>query len=212
MATNPREKKQIPSVRERVKLQKQAFVQEEILAAATNLFAERSFRDVTIDDIAASLGYTKSVVYYYFKNKNHVLWTIFNRIHDASFQDISTIVELGLPTDRLMREMVRKHTLNVMERTAWTAIYFREEAELNDAQKKMVTGRKRKYEELFRTVYETGVSEGLFRNIATHLAVSSIMGMTNWIHVWYKPDGKLTPDQIADHYGAVLADGYLVKK
>ncbi|MGO4567991.1 TetR/AcrR family transcriptional regulator [Rhizobium sp. 2YAF20] len=199
------------SVRAKMKTQKQAYVQEEILIVAAKLFAERGFRAVTIDDIATSLGYTKSVIYYYFKNKNEVLWTLFNRIHDASFQDLSEIVASGLPTDKLMSAMIRKHTLNVMERTAWTAIYFRDEAELSDTQQKMVIGRKKKYEDMFRMVYEAGVSEGLFKNVSAHLAISGMIGMTNWIHVWYKPNGKMTTEQIADHYVSVLADGYTLK-
>lgn len=69
------------NLREELKARKQAYVQDEIIAAAARLFAERGIRAVTIDDIASSLGYTKSVVYYYFKNKNQVLWEIFNRIH-----------------------------------------------------------------------------------------------------------------------------------
>ncbi len=49
------------------KAKKQAYVQDEITAVASELFAKRGYRSVTIDDIAAELGYTKSVVYYHFK-------------------------------------------------------------------------------------------------------------------------------------------------
>lgn len=49
----------ISSLRDQLKAKKQAFVKDEIIAAAARLFAERGVRAVTIDDIATSLGYTK---------------------------------------------------------------------------------------------------------------------------------------------------------
>src|SRR5262249_25427554 len=73
------------STRAELKARKQAYVQDEILAAAAKLFAERGYRAVTIDDIGASLDYTKSVVYYYFTSKNEILWQIFQRIYDSYF-------------------------------------------------------------------------------------------------------------------------------
>lgn len=61
------------SPRAELKARKQAYVQDEILASAAKLFAERGYRAVTIDDIGSSLDYTKSVVYYYFESKNEIL-------------------------------------------------------------------------------------------------------------------------------------------
>ena len=43
------------SPRAELKAKKQAYVQDEIVAAAAKLFAERGYRAVTIDDIGSSL-------------------------------------------------------------------------------------------------------------------------------------------------------------
>ncbi|WP_028710711.1 TetR/AcrR family transcriptional regulator [Paracoccus pantotrophus] len=195
------------NLREELKARKQAYVQEEILATAARLFAESGIRAVTIDDIASSLGYTKSVVYYYFKNKNQVLWEIFNRIHEEWWQDMVAIAEQDLPPDQLLAAMVRKHALNVMDRTEWTAIYFRDQSELTDAQQAQVTERKRDFDKLFRQVYEQGVASGAFRNIPPYLIVSGIIGMCNATHAWFKKSGPLTPAAIADHYASLVLDG-----
>jgi TetR/AcrR family transcriptional regulator, cholesterol catabolism regulator len=70
------------SVRGRIKEQKAALIQEEILIAAARLIASRGFRAVTVDDISAEMGFTKSIVYYYMKNKNEILWRIFEKIDE----------------------------------------------------------------------------------------------------------------------------------
>jgi AcrR family transcriptional regulator len=195
------------TLREKLKAKKQAYVQDEIIASAARLFAERGIRAVTIDDIASSLGYTKSVVYYYFKNKNQVLWEIFNRIHQEWWHDMHTIVQQDLPPDALLAELIRKHALNVMDKAEWTAIYFRDQSELTEAQQRTVTERKRDFDRLFRDAYERGVKAGLFKDIPAQLVVSGAVGMCNAIHAWFKPGGALTAARIADHYVDILLDG-----
>ena len=195
------------SVRDQLKARKQAFVKDEIITAAERLFAERGVRAVTIDDIATSLGYTKSVVYYYFKNKNQVLWDIFDRIHEAWRDDIQAIVRQDLPPDRLLAALIRKHALNVMDRAAWTAIYFRDQSELTEAQQQTVIERKREFDALFRDVYRRGVEAGLFKDIPAFLVVSAIVGMCNATQAWFKHDGALSAPQIADHFVTIVLDG-----
>lgn len=195
------------TVREELKAKKQAYVQDEITAAAAELFASRGFRAVTIDDVASSLGYTKSVVYYYFKNKNEVLWTIFNQIDDAWAHDMDDILASGDAPDKMLKDMIRKHALNVLERTAWTAIYFREQGNLTEKQQATVDERKHAYNGKFRSVYQKGVEQGLFKAIPSPLIVGGIIGICNWTHDWYKKDGALKAEEIANHFADLFLNG-----
>ncbi|WP_347309998.1 TetR/AcrR family transcriptional regulator [Defluviimonas sp. SAOS-178_SWC] len=195
------------SLRDELKARKQAFVQDEITSAAADLFASGGYRTVTIDDIAAQLGYTKSVVYYYFKDKNEVLWTIFNQIHDSWAHDMDDILASDVDAASMLWQMIRKHALNVLERTAWSAIYFREQGNLNDDQKAIVEKRSKVFNDNFRKVYRRGVEEGQFKDIPTPLIIGGIIGMCNWTHDWYKKDGGLKAEQIAEHFADILLNG-----
>lgn len=195
------------NLREELKAKKQAYVQDEIIAAAAHLFAERGIRAVTIDDIAASLGYTKSVVYYYFKNKNQVLWEIFNRIHEAWLTDMKAIVEQDSPPDVKLSALIRQHALNVMDRTEWTAIYFRDQSELTEVQQATVSERKRTFDRNFRDTYAAGVAQGLFKDIPPAIVSSGIIGMCNQTHLWFKKDKGLSASEIAEHFTNMIIDG-----
>jgi hypothetical protein len=133
---------------------------------------------------------------------------IFTRIYDSYFQSLSDVAEKNLPPDKALAEIIRRHALNVMERREWTAIYFREEAELDERQRRQVTKKKRQYDALIEEIYESGVKEGLFRDIPAHVAVSGILGMCNWLYVWYSQQGSMSAATIADHYASLLANGY----
>ncbi len=197
------------SVREELKARKQEFVQNEITSAAADLFAANGFRAVTIDDISAQLGYTKTVVYYYFKNKNRVLWTIFNQIHDAWAHDMDDILASGQSAPTMLWQMIRKHALNVLERTSWSAIYFREQSNLTDKQRSIVEERAKLFNENFRKVYLDGVASGDFKDIPAPLVIGGIIGMCNWTHDWYTPDGSLTAVEIAEHFANIVLNGCL---
>lgn len=196
------------SAREEMKARKQAFVQDEIITAAVRLFSDKGFRAVTIDDIASSLGFTKSVIYYYFKSKNQILWEIFTRIYDSYFNTIQSTVEKNLPPEEALAEVITRHALSVMERKDWTAIYFRDESELDDRQRRQVAKKKRQYDAMIEEIYEAGVEKGVFRDIPAHIAVSGILGMCNWLHVWYDEKGSMTAAKIAEHYSTLLSQGY----
>jgi len=195
------------AVRADIASRKQAFVREEILASATALFAERGYRAVTIDDVAANLGYTKSVVYYYFKSKNEILWQIISRIFDSFLQKILVIRDLQLTPEVAFPKMVRQHALNVMGNPQWTSIFNKEESELDPNQRRQVRRMKRDYDALFETVYEEGVAKGAFRRIPAHVVVGGALGMCNWLYVWYDPKGTLSAEEIADHYAAIMING-----
>ncbi|MFC4625211.1 TetR/AcrR family transcriptional regulator [Daeguia caeni] len=193
--------------RDELKARKQAYVQDEILAAAAELFAERGYRAVTIDDVSASLGYTKSVVYYYFKNKNQLLWEIFNKIHNTWWEEMQAIVSKDIPADEQLAEMIRQHALNVMDKREWTAIYFRDVSELTEEQRKTVNEKKREFDKLFTNTYLRGVKDGIFKDMPPYIIVTSIVGICNFTHTWYKPNRALKPAQVADYFVSIILDG-----
>jgi AcrR family transcriptional regulator len=195
------------TVRADIASRKQAFVREEILGSATNLFSQSGYRAVTIDDIAANLGYTKSVVYYYFESKNEILWQIFSRIFEGFLQKILAIKKLNLPPDQALFKMVGQHALNVMENPQWTSIFNKEEVELDNNQRRQVRKMKRDYDAVFESVYEAGVASGVFRDIPSHVVVGGALGMCNWLYVWYDPNGPLSAEQIAEYYASILLNG-----
>ncbi len=197
-----------PSPRELLKARKQAQVREEIIRVAAKLFAERGYRAVAIDDIANELGFTKSAVYYYFENKAQILWHIYEEIYDSYIRMVSEIRDANLPPRAAMKRIIHQHALWVIERRDWTAIYFREENELSEEQRRIIRRRKRDYDAIIEGIYAEGVKQKVFAAIPPHIAVSGILGMCNWLHVWFNDKGPATPDEIANHYATLLAQGY----
>jgi len=55
------------------------------------------------------------------------------------------------------------------------------------------------------------MKQGCFAVDDTKIASFAILAVSNWIYHWYRPDGYLTPTQIADQVIYLLENGYMKK-
>lgn len=200
------------NLRSKLKEQKQNFVQEQILHVAAELISTGGFRAVTIDDISATLGFSKSVIYYYLSSKNDILWRIFSRIYETYFEALNKITGMAADPETKMKEIVRLHATNVMTYRAWTAISIREEAELEEDQRRQILRQKREYDAAVEDIYSDGVTQGVFIDIPPHIAVTALLGACNSLYTWYNPEGSLSAAEIAEHYANLLTNGYTTRK
>jgi AcrR family transcriptional regulator len=200
-----------PDIRGKIKQQKTELIQEEIMDAAARLIAERGFRAVTVDDISAEMGFTKSIVYYYMKNKNEILWRIFEKIDETYAKTLDDVINSGGSPAELLALVVKTHSLNVMSHQAWATIYNRDDNELTDEQRETVTANRKRYNKHLHDLYAKGVADGVFRDIPPTVAICCLVGACNWPYTWYKPGFKYTKEQIAEHFAEMLIKGVALK-
>jgi AcrR family transcriptional regulator len=65
--------------------------EQAILATAERLLEERSFADISVDDLAKGAGLSRPTFYFYFKSKEAVLLTLFERViveADSALEDM----------------------------------------------------------------------------------------------------------------------------
>lgn len=190
-----------------LKLKKQAYIQEEILLSAVALFARHGYRAVSLEDVASNLGYTKSVIYYYFKSKSEMLGRIFDKCYELYLNGISEIAKRDLEPHDKLKLIITQHALNVMDRPDWNAVYWREEGELNEAHQKLVASKKHEYDSIVESIYIDGVSKKQFEALPPRIVVKAMLGMCNSVHMWYKPTGALSPKEISDYITHMVMKG-----
>ncbi len=76
-----------------------------ILATSEQLFAQRGFAGVSIDEIAKEAAINKSIIYYYFTNKEDLLAHIIQK-HVAEFETFFKAVRSG--ADKTVRGIIRE--------------------------------------------------------------------------------------------------------
>ena len=72
-----------------------------IMEGALDLFIEKGFSNTSLTEIAHSLGITKGVVYWHFKNKEDILLHIVKRHCEAKIQEAVNALSDPMPEQTL---------------------------------------------------------------------------------------------------------------
>ena len=56
------------------------------------------------------------------------------------------------------------------------------------------------YEASFRRVIEEGIQQGVFHVEDAVLASIFVLSALNWTYQWFRPDGPMSIEQLADQY------------
>lgn len=175
-----------------------------ILRAAIRVFANNGYFNSKVADIAREAGVADGTVYLYFKNKEDILHSIFNRsVEEAITEGRRQIDELPDPKEKL-RRIAHLH-LERLGADRDLAVVF--QVELRGSTKFMEEFSAAGFAEylaLIRTTFEEGQRAGVFRSDLNAKIVAKVLFgaldemATNWI--LSKRRYKLAPmaDQVLD--------------
>lgn len=97
---------------------------EQTLAAAHDLFAERGYAAVTMDEIAAAVGVTKPLLYNYFGNKERLYIACMERAGDSLLATIGGAVgKTENPGDALGAGVRAFFSFLDSDRAAWAVLF-----------------------------------------------------------------------------------------
>jgi TetR/AcrR family fatty acid metabolism transcriptional regulator len=160
---------------------------EAILRAAVEIFAARGFFSAQVADVARAAGVAAGTVYLYYRGKDDLLISIFERtMKEAIAAGRKSVAARHDPVERL-REIAKLH-LNRLGRDRDLAVVF--QIELRQSTKFMErfsTTHLREYLGIIRDVIAEGQAEGAFhRQVNPTLAAKVFFGAldemaTNWI-------------------------------
>lgn len=135
----------------------------EILAAAAELFGERGYDAVSLEDVADRLDVTKGSLYYYFASKDELVTAAIEALGNewTARLDRLPAAHDGPPARRL-HALIREHiTIAVREYPAALGLFLVPRG-WPAAQQARIKDLRRRHDRLFRQVIEEGVASGDF--------------------------------------------------
>jgi TetR/AcrR family transcriptional regulator, cholesterol catabolism regulator len=184
--------------------------EQQVRAAALRLFRDKGYHATSMRDIAAEVGINKGSLYSYIRSKEDLLIPFFERAMGLLLAEIEAISadETLTATERLKRA-IKAHILNVTENLDILTVYLSEWRQLRADSLSTVRQQRERYAALFLTIVQAGVNRGEFRAIDPRISTLGMIGMCNYLFRWYRPDGRLRPEQIADELTDMLLHGVL---
>jgi AcrR family transcriptional regulator len=180
----------------------------EILRRAAAAFRDVGFHAAGMREIARAAGMTPGNLYYYFEDKDDLLYACQTQTLERLLREGRRIAAgEGAPEERL-RALVRAHVLCLLEETGGSAAHLEFRA-LPPNRRAEIARKRDAYERVVRSVVLEGVRSGAFRAVDAKLATLAVLGAANATVTWWRPEGPLAPAAIADAFSDTLVRGLL---
>jgi AcrR family transcriptional regulator len=178
----------------------------DILKSAAKGFRKLGYHGATVEQIAAALHMKKGNLYYYFKNKEEILFAC----HQYSLDRLTLLleeIETGdAAPDEKLRRLVSAFVHTILDELHGTALFLDLEA-LTPSHLKAVIVRRDRFDRGVRRIIEEGVAAGLFAAADVKLITFAMMGAVNWIPRWFRPEGASSSQDIADRFADFFVAG-----
>ena len=178
----------------------------DILKAAAKAFRKLGYHGATVEAIAAALRMKKGNLYYYFRNKEEILFACHQYSLDRLSKILEQVEQSGAPPEAKLRQLIVAFVHTILDELHGTALFLDLEA-LSPAHLKVVIIRRDRFEQGVRHVLEEGMATGAFARGEAKLLAFALFGAVNWIPRWYNPQGPATSQDIADRFADYLIAG-----
>lgn len=182
----------------------------EILRRAAEVFRAKGYHGAGMREIAEGLGLAPGALYYYFPGKLDLLAACQAYSMDRLLEGGRLVAKSGEAADVRLRQFMRHHLETVLDELGGSSVHVAV-GELPPDRFGDILRQRDSYERIVRRVLRDGIREGLFRNVDTKVATTALLGALNWTVVWFRPEGKLTPQEIADDYADLFLEGLLIR-
>jgi len=173
---------------------------QSILEISSSLFFENDYNSVGIRAIAHAAGVRGASIYHYFSSKEEILFLIVKEV-TSDFIDSSPLVyDEESDFRKVLRMLVSKHIFYFWEHRIALAIGYREMHNLTLEHKKIVQGYRLEYQHSVQRFVSDGVVAGAFQCKDPNLTGVALLDLINGVNDWFRPNGRLSIEQIADQY------------
>lgn len=185
-------------------------VREKILAAAVQLFAEYGYHAATMRDIASLTGIQAASIYYHYANKQALLVEIMDTHMRRLNSTLEQIMQQQAPVEEQLYEAIANH---IRLHTTYKSEFFIIDTEiraLEGENRAAILAQRDHYDSLLQGLLREGMEQGVFRPMDVKITSYALIAMCTEVATWFRPEGRLSVQQIIDIYTKLFTDGLLM--
>jgi AcrR family transcriptional regulator len=185
----------------------------ELVTIAAALFKEQGYKATTLADVGKRAGLDRATIYYYVGSKEELFIACIEGVLDENL----AAAERLLPDTKIgprykIRNLIALLMKSYDSNYPAMYVYIQEQMHLvaNDSSKwaKDIQKKTRRFEAITRELIDQGIAAGAIRaDIDARIAVKALFGMLNWTHRWYRPDGDVSPEAVAETFSRIFFEG-----
>ena len=185
---------------------------KEVIDAAAAIFQEKGYGATSIQDVADAVDILKGSLYYYIDSKDDLLYEVIQEVHEGGLQNLEGGRDLGSDALERLHSFVTRHmAYNAANLTKMT-VFFHDFRALSEERRVQIVEERDLYDQRLRGLIAEGQQEGTIRaDIDPKIAAFWILGAVNWLYQWYRPDGSLSIDEIAEQFAQLTVSSLMAR-
>ena len=180
---------------------------EAILESAAQVFRQKGFHGASMAEIAEAVQLQKASLYHHFSSKQDILLELLNRALEMVTEGMLQVMAKDAPADEKLRLAMCSYLKILSEQGDLVSVMLLEHRSLDSEYRSRHIPHRDRFEKMWRDLIQQGVDTGIFACDNIPLTVRSLMGVMNWTITWYRPDGKLSIDEISDDFASMFMNG-----
>lgn len=177
----------------------------EVVATAAKLFAERGYDGTSMSELTEATGLAAGGLYHYIEGKDDLLIAICDELLEPLLERAREIVAADAPPVEQLRELVGAWVAHVVEHRDHMLVFTQERQAIERQRRwRHVRSQRQAFERILDEVLERGEAGGSMSFADRRLSLLALLGMVNYTPQWVRPNGRLSPAEIADGYCAMV--------
>ncbi|MBB4141390.1 TetR/AcrR family transcriptional regulator [Microbacterium invictum] len=179
---------------------------DQVLAVAVQLFNEQGYDATSVADLASRLGLTKSALYHHFSSKEELLAIALETALSGLEAVLDRALAVEAPASDRLTAVISGAVGVLTDELAPVTLLLRLRG--NSAVETAALERRRVFDQQVTALVRAAQDEGRIRtDVDAGVATRLIFGMINSVVEWYRPDGRVDPDLLAQDVLRVALDG-----
>jgi len=180
---------------------------QQIIDAAARVFREKGYDGATLRDIAKEAGLLPGSLYYHIRSKEELLRLIVEQpIREVHAHLEAIVASEAAPAQKLAQALATQ--LRAFD-THYPYLFVHIHNLLQvDTMHPDMQKRAKRYEEFWEQILTQGVRLGEFpSDLDVKVTAFAIIGICNWMHRWYRRDGRLSIEEIIQQFTRLVLAG-----
>lgn len=190
---------------------------DQLFAAAGEVFRQKGYDGASISDFANAIGIDRASIYYYTSGKEELFQQLVQNATAENVAMVEQVLDSDLDPEEKLRTFIIELLKSYERHYPYMFLFIQEDmariSSRNSAWAKEVRALSQRFDSAVLRIIEEAVQAGrVDARVASPKTISlAIVGMCNWSHRWFRPDGKATAEQIGRAFSSIVLQGILAE-
>ena len=170
------------------------------------MFSRVGYPNAKLLEVAKACGASKSMLYHYFPAKDDLLFALLSEHLEQTIADIEQL-RTDAPPEQRFRQFIEAYTRKSSQSRMRHIVAMNDVKYLPMPQQKQIVALERRLLVLFEEAL-TALDPTLPDRLVSPYSLL-LLGMLNWIDLWYRPRGPIKPAELCDRISHLFLHGFL---